>query len=51
MSDVQLGNHTAVFAPRSAQQRIRAFYCEVLGCKVNVHSDAVDRLQLGDIHF
>ena len=31
MTKVILGNHTAVFAARSEQDRIRTFYCDVLG--------------------
>src|SRR5215472_15598902 len=51
MAKVILGNHTAVFAARSEQDRIRRFYCDVLGCKVRVKTDEVDRLQLDDLHF
>jgi catechol 2,3-dioxygenase-like lactoylglutathione lyase family enzyme len=48
---VILGNHTAVFAARSEQERIRKFYCDVLGCKARVKTDEVDRFQLEDVHF
>lgn len=51
MTDVSLGNHTAVFAAKSDQGRIREFYCGVLGCLVRVASDDVDRFQLADTHF
>jgi len=51
MAKVILGNHTAVFGARSEQDRIRKFYCDVLGCKVRVKSDEVDRFQLDDLHF
>lgn len=51
MAKVILGNHMAVFAARAEQDRIRKFYCEVLGCKSKVQNDQVDRYQLGDIHF
>ena len=51
MEKVIIGNHAAVFAARSDQDRIRHFYCDVLGCKVRVKSDEVDRFQLGDFHF
>jgi hypothetical protein len=51
MAKVILGNHTAVFAARSEQDRIRRFYCDVLGCNVRVESDEVDRFQLDDVHF
>jgi len=51
MAKIILGNHTAVYATRSAQDRIRRFYCDVLGCKVIVETDEVDRFQLDDVHF
>jgi catechol 2,3-dioxygenase-like lactoylglutathione lyase family enzyme len=51
MAKVILGNHTAVIAARSEQDRIRRFYCEVLGCKPRAKSDEVDRFQLDDVHF
>jgi catechol 2,3-dioxygenase-like lactoylglutathione lyase family enzyme len=51
MAKVILGNHTAVYAARSAQDRIREFYCDVLGCRVRVKTDEVDRFQLDDVHF
>jgi hypothetical protein len=51
MARVILGNHTAVFAARSEQDRIRKFYGDVLGCKVRVTTDEVDRFQLADLHF
>src|SRR6516165_6595552 len=51
MARVILGNHTAVFAARSEQDRIRKFYCDDLGCKVRMKSDEVDRFQLEDVHF
>ncbi len=51
MAKVILGNHAAVFAARSEQDRIRKFYGDVLGCKVRVTSEEVDRFQLGDVHF
>lgn len=51
MAKVIVGNHLAVFAARSEQDRIRKFYCDVLGCKVKVKTDEVDRFQLDDVHF
>jgi|SRR6185437_8816726 len=51
MAKVILGNHTAVFAARSDQDRIRKFYCDVLGCKARVKTDEVDRFQLENVHF
>jgi Glyoxalase-like domain len=49
MAKVPLGNHTAVFAARSEQDRIRRFYCGVLGCKVRMQNHEVDRFQLDDV--
>ena len=49
MAKVIFGNHTAVFAARSEHDRIRKFYCDVLGCKVRVKTDEVDRFQY--VHF
>ncbi|MGH8293124.1 MAG: VOC family protein [Gammaproteobacteria bacterium] len=51
MARVIFGNHTAVFAARSEQNRIRKFYCDVLGCKARVQTNEVDRFQLDDFHF
>ena len=51
MAKVVFGNHMAVFAARSEQDRIRRFYSDVLGCKVSVKTDEVDRFQLDDVHF
>jgi catechol 2,3-dioxygenase-like lactoylglutathione lyase family enzyme len=51
MAKVIFGNHTAVFAARSEQDRIRKFYRDVLGCKVRIKTDEVDRFQLDDFHF
>jgi catechol 2,3-dioxygenase-like lactoylglutathione lyase family enzyme len=51
MNKVILGNHTATFAARSEQDRIRKFYCEVLGCRAIVTNDDVDRFQLDEVHF
>jgi hypothetical protein len=51
VAKVILGNHTAAFAARSEQHRIREFYCDVLGCKSRVETDDVDRFQLDDLHI
>ncbi|MGH8278301.1 MAG: hypothetical protein ACRETQ_01870 [Gammaproteobacteria bacterium] len=51
LANVMLGNYTAVIAAHAEQDWIRKFYCEVLGCKIRVNSDAVDRFQLGEFHF
>jgi hypothetical protein len=51
MEKVIVGNHAAVFAARSDQDRIRKFYVNVLGCNARVKSEEVDRFQLDDFHF
>ena len=51
MTKLILGNHTAVFAARSEQTLIRRFYRDVLGATARVETDAVDRFQLGGVHF
>jgi catechol 2,3-dioxygenase-like lactoylglutathione lyase family enzyme len=51
MKKVILGNHMAVFAAPSERERIRRFYCDILGAKANIKSDDVDRIQLGESHF
>ena len=51
LARIIFGNHTAVFAARSERDRIRKFYCHVLGCKVSVNTDEVDRFQWDDVHF
>jgi len=51
MTKVVFGNHTAVFAAKSDQDRIRKFYSDVLGCKANVEADVMDRFQMEDVHF
>jgi catechol 2,3-dioxygenase-like lactoylglutathione lyase family enzyme len=51
MTKVILGNHTATYAARSEQDRIRKFYCDVLGCKAVDTNDNVDHLQLDDVDF
>ena len=51
MKKVVLGNHTAVFAASSERDRIRRFYCDILGAKTNIKSDDVDRIQLDESHF
>jgi catechol 2,3-dioxygenase-like lactoylglutathione lyase family enzyme len=51
MTKVILGNHTAVYAARSDQDRIRSFYADVLGCETRVKTDEVDRFQMDSVHF
>jgi hypothetical protein len=51
MAKVILGNHTAVFAAPSEQDRIREFYRGVLDCRAKVKNDEVGRFQLDGVHF
>jgi catechol 2,3-dioxygenase-like lactoylglutathione lyase family enzyme len=48
VAKVVLGNHSAVLVPRQDRDRIRKFYCDVLGCKVTRELDQKDDFQLGD---
>jgi hypothetical protein len=52
MTKVTIGNHAAVVMPAGSRDRIREFYCGVLGCEITRESDQKDDLQLGDdFHF
>jgi hypothetical protein len=51
MAKIVLGNHTAVIADRSEQDRIRKFYRDVLGCGVRAETDEVDRFQMDEVHL
>jgi catechol 2,3-dioxygenase-like lactoylglutathione lyase family enzyme len=51
MTKAILGNHTATYAARADQDKIRKFYCGVLGCKAAETSDHVDHLVLDDVDF
>lgn len=51
MARIIIGNHLASYAAHADQDRIRRFYRDVLGCKVNVAGDEVDRYQLEDFHI
>jgi catechol 2,3-dioxygenase-like lactoylglutathione lyase family enzyme len=48
MATVISGNHSAVVVPRKDRDRIRKFYCDVLGCKVTRELDQKDDFQLGE---
>jgi catechol 2,3-dioxygenase-like lactoylglutathione lyase family enzyme len=47
MTKVIFGNHAAVVVPRQDQDRVRAFYCDVLGFKTTRKTDDKDDFQLG----
>jgi len=48
MAKVIFGNHSAVMVPRTERDRIRKFYCDVLGCKITSEEDQKDLLRMGD---
>jgi catechol 2,3-dioxygenase-like lactoylglutathione lyase family enzyme len=48
MARVIFGNHAAVVVRRQDRDRIRRFYCDVLGFKTTRETDDKDDLQLGD---
>ena len=48
MAKVVFGNHAAVIVPRQDRDRIRKFYCDVLGCTITRESDQRDFLRMGD---
>lgn len=48
MTQVTIGNHVAVRVARSERERIRAFYGEVLGCKLMRTFDDKDDFRMGD---
>jgi catechol 2,3-dioxygenase-like lactoylglutathione lyase family enzyme len=45
MNEVTLGNHSRLLAHHSEQERIRAFYCGVLGCTLTKQTKNVDYLR------
>ncbi len=47
MAKVIFGNHSALRVPRSERDRIRKFYCDVLGCKITREFDDKDDICLG----
>jgi catechol 2,3-dioxygenase-like lactoylglutathione lyase family enzyme len=48
MARVIVGNHSAVLVPRKDRDRIRKFYCDVLGCKITRKNDQKDDLRMGE---
>jgi catechol 2,3-dioxygenase-like lactoylglutathione lyase family enzyme len=47
MSEVIIGNHSAVVVPRTEKDRFRAFYRDVLGCEAVRESDQKDDFRMG----
>ncbi len=48
MAQVSLSNHAAVRVRRAERDRIRDFYCDVLGCTVTRALEDKDDVRLGD---
>jgi catechol 2,3-dioxygenase-like lactoylglutathione lyase family enzyme len=48
MAKVIFGNHSAVMVPRKDRDRIRQFYCDVLGCKLTREEEQKDDFCMGD---
>jgi catechol 2,3-dioxygenase-like lactoylglutathione lyase family enzyme len=48
MSNITLGNHSAVRVRRAERDRIRTFYGDVLGCTITRELDDKDDLRMGD---
>lgn len=47
MTKVIFGNHSAVRVSRTERDRIRKFYCDVLGCEITREFDDKDDICLG----
>lgn len=48
MGNLAFGNHAAVVAPRSEQDRLRRFYRDVLGCELTRSNAEKDDFRLGE---
>lgn len=48
MTKVIFGNHSSVLVPRQDRDRVRAFYCDVLGGKLTKADPERDCIRLGD---
>ncbi len=48
MSKIIFGNHSALRVQRGDRERIREFYCDVLGCKIVREFDGKDDIRIGD---
>ena len=48
MAKVIFGNHSSVLVPRQDRDRIRSFYCDVLGGKILQADPERDFIRLGD---
>jgi catechol 2,3-dioxygenase-like lactoylglutathione lyase family enzyme len=51
MSTVSIGNHSKIIARREDQARIRAFYRDVLGCRLTKETPDVDFIRFDEGFF
>ncbi len=51
MAKVIFGNHSAVRVRRTERDKIRKFYCDVLGCIITRELDDKDDLRMGDSFY
>lgn len=51
MTKVVFGNHAAVIVPRHARDKIRQFYCDVLGCRITMQLDGSADARVGAKHI
>ena len=51
MAKVTFGNHAALRVQRAERQRIRKFYREVLGCRLNREFEEKDYFRIGDDYY
>ena len=51
MDKVSFSNHSAVRVRRAERDRIRKFYCDVLGCKLTREFEDKDDFRMGDDHY
>lgn len=50
MSTVSIGNHAAVIVPRQERERIRKFYCDVLGATITMTLNGAADARVGIKH-
>ena len=48
MEKIIFGNHASVIVPHADRQKVREFYCNVLGCEITRVDPERDYIRLGD---
>ena len=51
MTKISVGNHSAIRVPQNLQEKIRKFYCDVLGCEITKKTEDIDYFRMGDGFF